>query len=124
MLDQLLAWINVSATLEWQKNRFDSSLHLLTQFDTFSIFVVFMEKGVIDNQTTAFANDIIPDESLLDVPTYDINNKKVLIASRHTRNDSKGIQLEFRYIYFLAFALHRIEMEELKTNFRLVIFSS
>lgn len=59
-------------------------------------FSVFMEKGVIDNQTTAFANDIIPDESALDVPTYDINNKKVLIASRHTRNDSKGIQLEFR----------------------------
>lgn len=55
-----------------------------------------MEKGVIDSQTTAYANDIIPDECSLDVPTYDINNKKVLIASRHTRNDSKGIQLEFR----------------------------
>lgn len=68
---------------------------MLTQFDTFLIISVFMEKGVIDNQTTAFANDIIPDEGLLDAPTYDIN-KKVLIASRHTRNDSKGIQLEFR----------------------------
>ena len=55
-----------------------------------------MEKGVIDNQTTAYANDTIPDECSLDVPTYDINNKKILIASRHTRNDSKGIQLEFR----------------------------
>lgn len=56
-----------------------------------------MEKGVIDNQTTAYANDTIPDESSLEhVPTYDINNKKVLIASRHTRNDSKGIQLELR----------------------------
>lgn len=57
-----------------------------------------MEKGVIENQATSFASDMISDEcSLHDVPSFDINNKKVLIASsRHTRNDSKGIQLEFR----------------------------
>lgn len=57
---------------------------------------VFMEKGVIENQTTSYANDILSDECSVEVPSYDINNKKVLIASRHTRNDSKGIQLEFR----------------------------
>lgn len=58
--------------------------------------VVFMEKGVIENQAPNYANDVLSDECSLDMPAYDINNKKVLIASRHTRNDSKGIQLEFR----------------------------
>lgn len=55
-----------------------------------------MEKGVIENQATSYANDAVPDECALDVPSYDIQNKKVLIASRHSRNDSKGIQLELR----------------------------
>lgn len=55
-----------------------------------------MEKGVIENQATSYANDILSDECSLEVPSYDIQNKKVLIASRHSRNDSKGIQLEFR----------------------------
>ena len=57
---------------------------------------VFMEKGVIENQSNSYANDVLSDECSLEVPSYDLNNKKVLIASRHTRNDSKGIQLEFR----------------------------
>lgn len=57
---------------------------------------VFMEKGIIENQSSSYANDVLSDECSLEVPPYDINNKKVLIASRHMRNDSKGIQLEFR----------------------------
>lgn len=55
-----------------------------------------MERRVIENQATSYANDVMSDECSLEVPPYDINNKKVLIASRHNRNDSKGIQLEFR----------------------------
>lgn len=56
-----------------------------------------MEKGVIENQASSYANDVLSDECSLEVPSCDINNKKVLIASsRHMRNDSKGIQLEFR----------------------------
>lgn len=58
---------------------------------------VFVEKGVIDNnQAGSYANDVMADECSVDVSSYDINNKQVLIASRHMRNDSKGIQLEFR----------------------------
>lgn len=57
-----------------------------------------MEKGVIENQSSSYANDVMSDECSLEVPAYDLNNKKVLIASRHTRNDSKGIQLEFRWV--------------------------
>lgn len=60
------------------------------------LITVFVEKGVPENQATAYANDMLSDDCSVDVSTYDINNKKVLIASRHNRNDSKGIQLEFR----------------------------
>lgn len=58
--------------------------------------LVFLEKGVIDSQGNTYANDTLTDECSPDIAPYDINNKKVLIATRHTRNDSKGIQLEFR----------------------------
>lgn len=33
----------------------------------------------------------------MNVLNYDTNNKKILVASRHLRNDSKTIQLELRY---------------------------
>ncbi|XP_055295376.1 solute carrier organic anion transporter family member 5A1 isoform X2 [Sitodiplosis mosellana] len=62
-----------------------------------SLDKLFIEKGVIENQSSSYANDVMSDECSLEVPSYDLNNKKVLIASRHSRNDSKGIQLEFRY---------------------------
>lgn len=58
-------------------------------------FTVCVEK-VVDNQTGSYTNDMMSEECAVDVSSYDINNKKVLVASRHMRNDSKGIQLEFR----------------------------
>lgn len=56
---------------------------------------MFVEKNVIEN-ANSYANDILTDDCSPDVPPYDVNNKKVLIATRHNRNDSKGIQIEFR----------------------------
>lgn len=53
-----------------------------------------MEKGVVEN-VGSYANDILSNDCSSDVPNYD-PNKKILIATRHNRNDSKGIQIEFR----------------------------
>ena len=54
---------------------------------------MFEEKSTIDNQTIPFNGDIVSGDCGL---TFD-STKKVLIASRHLRNDSKSIQLELRY---------------------------
>lgn len=56
------------------------------------ICVVFAEKGILDNQT-----EVINGECGLNARNFDANNKKILIATRHLRNDSKTIQLELRY---------------------------
>lgn len=59
--------------------------------------VVFLEKGVIDNnQVNTYAADMLNDECATDCSPYDSNSKRILIATRHTRNDSRGIQLEPR----------------------------
>lgn len=61
-------------------------------------FSVFVEKGVLDNQTVPFNGDMNGgDCGALNSRNFDVNNKKILIATRHLRNDSKTIQLEFRY---------------------------
>lgn len=54
---------------------------------------VFEEKVHSDNQNNSLTGDILGDCGL----NFDSNNKRVLIASRHLRNDSKTIQLELRY---------------------------
>lgn len=46
----------------------------------------------------SYTNDIMGDDCMLTASAFDVNNKKVLIASRHMRNDSKGIQLEIRLV--------------------------
>lgn len=60
-------------------------------------FVVFLEKSAIDNnQLNAYVNDSVSDELGTECSPYDNASKRILIASRHTRNDSRGIQLEPR----------------------------
>lgn len=62
-----------------------------------SHFVVILEKGAIDNnQANAYASDMLNDECGTECSPYDSNSKRILIATRHTRNDSRGIQLESR----------------------------
>lgn len=50
---------------------------------------------MMDNQAASYSNDVISGDCGLNA-TLEGNSKKVLVASRHMRNDSKGIQLEFR----------------------------
>lgn len=58
---------------------------------------MFLEKGVIDNsQTNTYANDTLSDECGIECSPYDNNSKRILIAARHNRTDSRGIQLESR----------------------------
>lgn len=59
---------------------------------------MFVEKNVLDNQSTPFNGDMMGGEcGTMNGHNFDVNNKKILIASRHLRNDSKTIQLELRY---------------------------
>lgn len=60
----------------------------------FSNFAVFEEKAHIDNQNAPYVADLMAGDCGLNA-NFD-SNKKVLYASRHLRNDSKGIQLELR----------------------------
>lgn len=56
---------------------------------------MFEEKHHTDNQNNKLTVDVLGDCGLN--LNYDTNNKRILIASRHLRNDSKTIQLELRY---------------------------
>lgn len=74
---------------------------MITFVRLFVIFVVvaglvFAEKGIIENQAVPYATNVMNEECAIGNTTFDVNNKKVIIASRHMRNDSKGIQLEIR----------------------------
>lgn len=60
------------------------------------LLTVFAEKGVLENQSSPYTSDILSDDCVMHGTSFDVNTKKVLIASRHMRNDSKGIQLEIR----------------------------
>lgn len=60
------------------------------------LLTVFAEKGVLDSQASPYTSDILSDDCGIHGTSFDVNTKKVLIASRHMRNDSKGIQLEIR----------------------------
>lgn len=56
---------------------------------------MFEEKHHPDIQAVSVTGDVLGDCGLN--LNFDSNNKRVLIASRHLRNDSKSIQLELRY---------------------------
>lgn len=58
---------------------------------------MFAEKGALDNQTASYNGEVISGECGLSARNFDVNNKKILIATRYLRNDSKTIQLELRY---------------------------
>lgn len=60
----------------------------------FYFFLVFEEKGILDNQAVPFNGEVISEEYTPNINTD--SNKRVIIASRHLRNDSKSIQLEYR----------------------------
>ncbi|KAJ6630890.1 Solute carrier organic anion transporter family member 5A1 [Pseudolycoriella hygida] len=60
-----------------------------------SLDKLFEEKIHCDNQNNSLTGDVLGDCGLN--LNFDSNNKRVLIASRHLRNDSKTIQLELRY---------------------------
>ncbi|XP_058818484.1 solute carrier organic anion transporter family member 5A1 [Topomyia yanbarensis] len=57
-----------------------------------SLDKLFEEKGIIENQTIPFNGECVSGDSI-----GDNSSKRILIASRHLRNDSKSIQLESRY---------------------------
>lgn len=48
----------------------------------------------MDNQAVPFNGEVISEEYTPNLNTD--SNKRVIIASRHLRNDSKSIQLEYR----------------------------
>uniref|UniRef100_A0A182QCG1 Kazal-like domain-containing protein n=2 Tax=Cellia TaxID=44534 RepID=A0A182QCG1_9DIPT len=56
-----------------------------------SLDKLFEEKGTLDDVAVPFNGECISGDTLAE------NNKRILIASRHQRNDSKTIQLEHRY---------------------------
>lgn len=53
---------------------------------------MFEEKANLEGQAVPFNGECISGDAI-----GDTNSKRVLIASRHLRNDSKSIQLEYRY---------------------------
>ncbi|XP_055644980.1 solute carrier organic anion transporter family member 5A1 [Toxorhynchites rutilus septentrionalis] len=57
-----------------------------------SLDKLFEEKANLDSQAIPFNGECISGESV-----GDNSSKRILIASRHLRNDSKSIQLEYRY---------------------------
>ncbi|XP_039434561.1 solute carrier organic anion transporter family member 5A1 [Culex pipiens pallens] len=57
-----------------------------------SLDKLFEEKANLEGQAVPFNGECISGDSIVDT-----NSKRVLIASRHLRNDSKSIQLEYRY---------------------------
>uniref|UniRef100_A0A1Q3G4S9 Putative organic anion transporter n=1 Tax=Culex tarsalis TaxID=7177 RepID=A0A1Q3G4S9_CULTA len=57
-----------------------------------SLDKLFEEKANLEGQAVPFNGECISGDSI-----GDSNSKRVLIASRHLRNDSKSIQLEYRY---------------------------
>uniref|UniRef100_U5ERZ1 Putative organic anion transporter n=1 Tax=Corethrella appendiculata TaxID=1370023 RepID=U5ERZ1_9DIPT len=56
-----------------------------------SLDKLFEEKHNLDNQAVPFSGECVSGDNLVDV------NKKILVATRHIRNDSKSIQLEQKY---------------------------
>lgn len=93
-----LVWINVSKLFAVYYGTFELNAKKLTLFFFSSLLIpVFAEKGVLDNQTTTYSTEVINGDCGLNARNFDVNNKKVLIATRHLRNDSKTIQLELRY---------------------------
>ncbi|XP_055588993.1 uncharacterized protein LOC129741292 [Uranotaenia lowii] len=57
-----------------------------------SLDKLFEEKANLDGQSIPFNGECVSGDSI-----GDNNSKRILIASRHLRNDSKSIQLEYRY---------------------------
>lgn len=57
-----------------------------------SLDKLFEEKANMEGQTVPFNGECISGDSI-----GDNSSKRILIASRHHRNDSKSIQLEYRY---------------------------
>lgn len=55
-----------------------------------SLDKLFEEKDHHDNQDVPFNGEVISEEELSN------SNQKVIVASRHLRNESKTIQLEYR----------------------------
>ncbi|XP_053696805.1 solute carrier organic anion transporter family member 5A1 [Sabethes cyaneus] len=67
-----------------------------------SLDKLFEEKANSDSQAIPFNGECISGDSI-----GDNNSKRTLIASRHLRNDSKSIQLEYRYDEAPAQHYHR-----------------
>lgn len=95
----LAATAGVGSIISLDKCKFLVHSAAFTFKFTYNIFfiTVFLEKGVIDNsQTNTYANDTLSDECGIECSPYDNNSKRILIAARHNRTDSRGIQLESR----------------------------
>lgn len=66
-----------------------------------SLLLVFEEKSL--NESQGFSGEVITGDCLISpVEIIDPTNRKVIVATRHYRNDSRSIQLENRYLDGMA----------------------